>query len=200
MPAFRLSPGGRARPLRNLVVSALLFAPCSGAFAEDFAVSVGGGATGGRVDCLDGFPCDHHAGYLKVAAAYGGFDPLELQVGYFRVGDLKGADTTPLGTKFGGTFKVSGVGFTAGYRWHVVPDVDLVARGGAAVVRARFAYDAPFAGEPSKTTVQPYGALTLQYALTPQWQVGLDYDLTRLNAHVRRGTLQMVGASLQYHF
>lgn len=168
--------------------------------ATVFSVGAAGGAADGRVDCVQPYPCDHHAGYGKATASAWIASTVELQASYFRVGDLQGGDTTPLGTRFGGTFKLSGVGLTAGYRWALAPDWDLTARAGVAAVRARFAYAAPFSGEPSKTTVQPLGGLDLDYAITPALRVGLDYQATRLKAHVTRGTLQMIGVGVQFSF
>ncbi len=199
MSSFRLLSRRSSRRLAGLVALAagLLV---SKAPAADFGLSVGGGAADGRVDCLDGFACDHHAGYGKAAFVYRPIDALEVGLTYFEVGDLKGADTTPGGTRFGGTFKLRGVALTAGYDWVFAPSWDLVARGGLASVRARFTYDAPFSGEPSKTTAQPYGGASVGYAITPALRIGLDYDATRLKAHVTRGVLQMAGVSLQFNF
>ena len=165
-----------------------------------FSIGIAGGAADGRVDCVQPYPCDHHAGYGKATTSAWIASAVEVQVSYFSVGHLQGGDTTPLGTRFGGTFHVSGVGLTAGYRWAFAPDWDLTTRAGVAGVRARFEYAAPFAGEPSKTTVQPLGGLDLDYAITQALRVGLDYQATRLKAHVTRGTLQMIGVGAQFSF
>lgn len=60
--------------------------------------------------------------------------------GFFDAGRFKGGDTTPLGTQFGGTFKVNGFGLTAGYRWEFAPLWSVAARAGVASVRTRFDY------------------------------------------------------------
>jgi len=111
MSSFRLASRPRRRPYL-LIAFAVALAAAGATSADDFGLSVAGGTANGRIDCVDDFPCDHRSGYLKLAAAYRGIDPLEFQLAYFHVGDLKGADTTPLDTRFGGTFKLSGIAAT----------------------------------------------------------------------------------------
>jgi hypothetical protein len=200
-------PNRRTATVRWLVAScalcAALTSPGSAAEASPlgpFSVGASGGEANGRVDCVQAYPCGHNAGFGKIMVSASISSTIEVQASYFRVGDLQGGDTTPLGTRFGGIFKLSGIGLTAGYRWDFAPDWDLTARGGIAGVRARFAYAAPFSGEPSRTTVQPLGGLDLDYAITSALRVGLDYQATRLKAHATRGALQTIGVGVQFSF
>ena len=201
MPPLRL-PTRRSTlrlPARSLAIAwGLLGAGI--AAAGDFSVGLGAGADNGRTDCLASYPCDHSSAYWKLNAGYRIAEVVELQAIYFDAGKFKGADTTPLGTEFGGSFKVSGFGLSAGYRWEFAPGWSLAARAGAASVRTRFSYAPPFDGSVSKTTLQPLAGLGVGYAVTPTLRVGLDYDITRFKAHETRGPLQMLGLAMQYSF
>ena len=201
MPHLRL-PTCRSTlllPARSLAIAWGL-AGAGIAAAGDFSIGLGAGADHGRTDCLASYPCDHSSAYWKLSAGYRFAEAVELQAIYFDAGKFKGADTTPLGTEFGGSFKVSGFGLSAGYRWGFSPGWSLVARAGAASVRTRFDYAPPFDGSASKTTLQPLVGVGVGYSVTSALRVGLDYDLTRFKAHETRGPLQMLGLAAQYSF
>ena len=170
------------------------------AAAADFSVGVGVGADRGRVDCVASFPCDHSSASAKLFAGYRVSEAVDVQAVYFDAGRFKGGDTTPLGTEFGGTFKVSGFGLTGGYRWDFAPSWSLAGRAGLAAMRTRFDYANAAFGSASKTTVQPLLGLGLGYAITPTVRLSLDYDVTRFKVHTTRGSLQMLGVSAQYSF
>ncbi len=171
--------------------------PSSG---SDFSVGAGVGTDRGRVDCVASFPCDRGSGHWKLSGAYQLGQAVEVQAVAFEAGHFRGGDTTPLGTEFGGTFKVSGFGLAAGYRWNFAPAWSLAGRAGFAAIRTRFDYANPAFGSVSKTTVQPLLGLGLAYAFTPALRLGLDYDATRFKVHTTRGPLQMLGAAVQYSF
>lgn len=172
----------------------------SAAVAADFSVGVGAGADRGRVDCVASFPCDRGSAGWKLFAGYQISEAVDLQAVWFDAGRFKGGDTTPLGTEFGGTFKVSGFGFTGGYRWDFAPSWSLAGRVGLAAMRTRFDYANAAFGSASKTTAQPLLGLGLGYAIAPSVRLSLDYDLTRFKVHTTRGSLQMLGVSAQYSF
>lgn len=187
----------------TLVVRALLIvaAFASGAAsAADFTAGASAGLTRGRVDCIASMPCDHSGAGFKVYGGYRVAESVDLRLTYFDGGRLQGGDVTPLGTQFGGTFKVSGVGLGVGYLWTFAPQWSLYGQAGVASVRTRFDYAAPFSGSVSKTTVQPTTGLSLGYGLAPAVRIGLDYDVTRFKAHDTRGPLQSLGVSAQYAF
>ena len=168
--------------------------------AADFSLSVGVGPDRGRVDCVASFACDRGSAYWKVSAAYQLSRAVDVQAVAFDAGHFKGGDTTPLGTEFGGTFKVSGLGLSAGYRWDFAPSWSLSGRAGIAAMRTRFDYANPAFGSASKTTAQPLLGLGLGYAITPSVRLSLDYDVTRFKVHTTRGPLHMLGVAAQYSF
>ena len=168
--------------------------------AADFSVGVGAGADRGRVDCVASFPCDRGSAHGKLFAGYQINDAVDVQAVFFDAGRFKGGNTTPLGTEFGGTFKVSGFGVTGGYRWMFTPSWSLGGRAGLASVRTRFDYANPAFGTASKTTLQPLVGLSLAVAITPTVRLSLDYDVTRFKVHTTRGSLQMLGLAAQYSF
>ena len=168
--------------------------------AADFSVGVGAGADRGRVDCVASFACDRGSAGWKLFAGYQLSEAVDVQAVWFDAGRFKGGDTTPLGTEFGGTFKVSGIGLTGGYVWDFAPAWSLVGRAGFAAMRTRFDYANPAFGSASKTTAQPLLGVGLAYAFTPGVRLSLDYDATRFKVHTTRGPLQMLGVAVQYSF
>ncbi len=186
--------------LASLVLAAVGLAPIAAHAANDFSLGVGAGAARGRVDCVASFPCDRSGMAANVSAAYRLGGSFDVRAQYFGAGSFKGGDTTPLGTEFGGTFKVGAIGLSGGYTWTFAPDLSLSGRLGVASVRTRFDYAGPFTGSASKTTTQPLVGVGLGYAITPQIRLGLDYDATRFKVHTTRGPLQMLGVSAQYSF
>ena len=197
-------PKPSARPAAGLLASLVLAAgaltPTPARAANDFSIGVGAGTARGKVDCVASFPCDRSGTSASVSAAWRFGDGFDLRAQYFGAGNFQGGDTTPLGTEFGGTFKVAAIGFTGGYTWNFTPQWSLGGRLGVASVRTRFQYASPFAGSASKTTTQPLGGISLGYAVTPQVRLGLDYDATRFKVHTTHGPLQMLGVSAQYSF
>jgi Outer membrane protein beta-barrel domain len=193
-----------ARPpvgcLASLLLAALTVTPVTAVAANDFSIGVGVGAARGRVDCVASFPCDRSGTSASVSAAWRFGDGFDVRTQYFGAGSFKGGDTSPLGTEFGGKFKVGAIGFTGGYTWSFAPAWSLSGRLGIASVRARFEYADPFAGSASKTTTQPLAGVGLGYAITPQIRLGLDYDATRFKVHTTRGPLQMLGVAAQFSF
>lgn len=206
MPTARLlsSAPSALRSCLCAVLAAVSVAGANAAFAagpsSPWSVGIGVGADRGRVDCVASFACDRSSTAVKLFAGYRVSDPIELQAILFDAGNFKGGDTTPLGTQFGGTFKVSGIGLTGGYRWPFASDWSLVGRAGIAGVRTRFDYANDLAASVGKTTVQPLLGLGVGYAITPALRLGLDYDLTRFKVHVTRGSLQTLGLAAQYSF
>lgn len=202
MPHARSKPSA-LMPLRSSVrclLGAAALIGASAAAAADFSVGVSAGADRGRVDCVASFPCDRGSAHWKLFASYQISEAVDVQAVFFDAGRFKGGDTTPLGTEFGGNFKVSGFGVTGGYRWEFAPSWSLGARAGLASVRTRFDYANLFFGSASKTTVQPLLGLGLSYAITPTVRLSLDYDVTRFKVHTTRGPLQMLGLAAQYSF
>ena len=181
-----------------LAGAALTGAPLAG--AADFSIGVGGGADRGRVDCVASFPCDRSSAYAKLYAGYQLGQTIDLQVVHFDGGSFKGGDTTPLGTEFGGKFKVNGLGLSAGYRWAFAPAWSLGARAGLARVRTHFDHANPVWGSASQTTTQPLLGVGIAYAITPTIRLGLDYDMTRFKVHTTRGPLKMLGLAAQFSF
>lgn len=197
-------PSSLDRALADLVARwlfALAILCCAGATAaQDFSVGLAAGPDRGRVDCVATFPCDRSSTHWKLTGAYRFADSYDLQLAYFGAGRFEGGDTTPLATAFGGTFRVSGVGLTAGYRWAFAPGWSAVGRLGAASVRTRFEYADALAADVSKTTLQPLAGVGLAYAISPSVRVGVDYDVTRFKVHTTRGPLRMLGLAAQFSF
>ena len=194
-----LASPARQRARRWLLVGAALMGATLAAAAE-FSIGAGAGVDRGRVDCVASFPCDRSSTHAKLFAGYRLTDTIDLQLVYFDGGSFKGGGTTPLGTEFGGKFKVDGLGFTAGYRWGFAPAWSLAGRAGLASVRTRFDYANPVWGSASQTNVHPLLGVGIAYAITPTLRLGLDYDLTRFKVHTTRGPLQMLGLAAQYTF
>ena len=197
-PKF-FAPQAHRCAARSLLVAAALLASTAAA-AADFSVGLGSGLDQGKVDCVASFACDRSSSYAKFYGGYQVTEAIDVQLVYFGAGRFKGGDTTPLGTEFGGTFKVSGLGATGGYRWDFAPSWSLTARAGLASVRTRFDYTNTVWGSVSQTTIQPLLGLGVAYAITPTVRVGLDYDVTRLKVYKTRGSLQMLGAAVQFSF
>jgi hypothetical protein len=173
---------------------------CDTARATDFSIGAGGGASRGKVDCLAAFPCDRSDTNFNLFAGYQITPAIDVRLTYFGGDSFKGADVSPLGTPFGGTFRVSGLGLTGGYLWRFAPAWSLHGRLGIASVQTRFDFADPFAGSASKTTVQPTAGLALGYDATSAVRVGLDLDATRFKAHSTQGSLQAIGVFAQYAF
>ena len=182
------------------LVAAAASIGASGAAAADFSIGVGAGADQGRVDCVASSPCDRGSGHWKLFAGYQITEAVDVQAVYFDAGRFQGGDTTPLGTEFGGTFKVNGFGVTGGYRWQFAPAWSLSGRAGVAGVRTRFGYGNAVWGSVSKTTTQPLLGVGLAYAITPTVRLSLDYDVTRFKVHTTSGPLQMLGLAVQFSF
>jgi OmpA-OmpF porin, OOP family len=188
----------RCSRVRALAFAAALCA--TGAAAGELSVGVSAGADPGRVDCVASFACDHRSSHVKLYAGYEVAPAIDVQLAFFDAGRFRGGDTTPLGTEFGGTFKVSGIGVTAGYRWAFTPAWSLTARAGLASVRTRFDYANTVWGSASQTTAQPVFGLELSYAISPTVRLGVDYDATRFKVHTTHGRLQMLGLAAQFSF
>ena len=191
--------GRRRQPFRCAWLAGLSLASLC-AQAGDFSLGAGSGIDRGKTDCVDAYACDHASSHAKVFLGYRVAEGIELQALAFDAGRFDGGDTTPLGTAFGGRFKVSGIGLAAGYRWSFMPAWSLKGQLGIASLRTRFDYASPFVGSASQTTTQPLAGLSLAYAITPNWQLSLDYDETRFKVHTTRGSLRMVGVAAQYAF
>lgn len=182
------------------VWAATLLLASAWAQASDFSAGAGAGVVRGKTDCVDAYACDHSSTQAKVFLGYRVADGIELQAVYFDGGRFSGGNISPLGTSFGGRFKVDGLGLAAGYRWSFAPGWSLKGQLGVASVRTRFDYAAPFAGEVGKTTTQPLAGLSLAYEVAPNWQLSLDVDETRFKVHTTRGSLRMLGVAAQYAF
>lgn len=185
---------------RSLLGGAGAMLASAAAGAAGLNLGVAAGIDRGRVDCVAAFACDRSSNHAKVFVGYQLSDSIDLQAVYFDGGRFKGGDTTPLGTQFGGDFKVNGFGLTVGYRWEFAPSWSLSARAGIASVRTRFDYASPFSGSASQTRTQPLLGLGIGYAIAPNWRLGLDYDVTRFKVHTTQGPLQMLGLSTQFSF
>ena len=180
--------------------AALLFLAAGAARAADFNVGIAAGTDQGRVDCVAGFACGHSSSHTKLFGNYKIDPAIEMPAAFFDAGRFDGGDTTPLGTAFGGRFKVSGLALSLGYRWALAPAWSLVGRAGMASVRTRFDYTNAAYGSASKTTAQPMVGVGLAYAVAPAWRLGLDFDLTRFKVHTKQGRLQMLGLAAQLSF
>jgi predicted porin len=186
--------------VRWLLAAAASIGAGAAAAAADFSVGMGAGADQGRVDCVASFPCDRSSAHWKLFAGYQFSEAVDVQAVWFDAGRFKGGDTTPLGTEFGGTFKVNGFGFTGGYRWQFAPSWSLDGRAGLASVRTRFDYANAVFASASQTITQPLLGLGLAYAISPAVRLSLDYEVTRFKVHTTRGPLQMFGLAAQYSF
>ncbi len=190
------------RRTRCLWTAATLLLACAAvpAAAADFTVGAGGGAANGRVDCVDGFPCDHGSGSWKLYAGWRPSDVVELQLVGFGAGRFDGGDIATGGAAFGGRFKVDGVGLTGGYRWTFAPAWSLVGRAGVASVHTRFDDADGSVGSVSKTTTQPLAGASLVWQITPAIGLALEDDITRFKAHDTHGTLNTLGIAVQFSF
>ena len=198
-----VGPASGRRPHRTpfaWAASLSLLLASVGARAGDFSIGAGAGLDRGKTDCVDGFACERASSHVKVFVGYRVMDGVELEALVFDAGRFDGGDTSPRGTAFGGRFKVSGAGLAAGYRWSFMPQWSLKGQLGVASVRTRFDYAAPFAGEVGMTDTQPLAGLSLGYAVTPKWQLSLDYDETRFKVYTTRGSLRILGVAARYAF
>ena len=184
----------------GVAVVAAALSSSGAASAADFSIGIGAGADRGHADCIASMPCDRSSAGGKLFAGYRIADSLDVQAAYFGAGHFHGGDTTPLGTDFGGTFKVSGFSVTGGYAWKFMPGWDVTGRVGLAVVRTRFDYADDAFASVSKTTVQPAVGIGVGYAITPSTRVSLDDDLTRFKVHTTQGSLQTLGLSARFAF
>ena len=200
MPSSARPASGRRLNRVHCVWAAILSLTSVWAHAGDFSVGAGAGVVRGKTDCVDGYACEHGSTHAKLFLGYRVTDGVELQGVFFDAGKFDGGDTSPLGTAFGGRFKVDGIGLAAGYRWSFMPGWSLKGQLGLASVRTRFDYAAPFSGNVSESTTQPLIGVSVGYDLTPNWRLSVDYDATRFKVHTTRGSLQMLGASAQYAF
>ncbi len=191
-------------PLRRLAARlafALAAVAATGAAnSQGFSVGVGGGVDRGRVDCVASFPCDRSSGHFKVTGAWRFADAWDAQLAYFSAGRFQGGDPIPGGGEFGGTFRVDGVGLSAGYRWDLAPGWSAVARFGAASMRTRFQYANALLPDVSKSTLQPLAGIGIGYAITPSVRLGIDYDVSRFKVYTRNGSLRMLGVAAQFSF
>ncbi len=168
--------------------------------AQSFSIGVAAGPDQGRVDCVASFPCDRSSSHWKLSGAWRFVDDWEAQLSYFGGGRFRGGDPIPSEGDFGGTFRVEGIGLTAGYRWNFAPGWSAVGRLGAASTRTRFEYANALAGDVSKTTLQPLAGIGIGYALTPSVRIGVDYDVTRFKVYRTQGSLRMLGLAAQFSF
>lgn len=159
----RRSAHGRRDGVRYALTAAAGAVACLSAHAGDFNVGVGAGVDQGKADCVAAYPCDRSSTHTKLFFGYEPTRNIELQALAFDAGRFDGGDITPLGTPFGGRFRVSGIGIAAGYRWAFAPAWSLKGQLGIASVRTRFDYAAPFSGDASQTTTQPLVGLSLGY-------------------------------------
>jgi Outer membrane protein beta-barrel domain len=197
---FRHTAFGFRRRARCMWLTAACAAIGLPAQAQQFSIGLGAGLDRGKVDCVAGYACDHGSAHAKLFAGYRFADGIELQALLFDAGHFDGGDTSPLGTPFGGRFKVGGVGVAAGYRWSFAPSWSLKGQLGIASMRTEFDDAAPLAGDAKQTTTQPLLGLSVGYAIAPNWQVSLDYDETRFKVYTTRGSLRMLGVAAAYAF
>ncbi len=170
------------------------------ACAQGFSVGIAAGPDRGRVDCVTSFPCDRASTQFELSGAWNFADAWDAQLAYFRAGSFQGGDPIPAGGEFGGTFRVSGVGLTAGYRWTFAPGWSAVARLGAAGIRTRFEYVNALAADVSQTTLQPLAGVGIGYAVTPSVRIGVDFGVTRFKVYRTQGSLRMLGLAAQFSF
>ena len=178
----------------------LAAAAASAAPAANFSLGASAGVDQGRVDCVASFPCERRSADLKLFVGYALNEAVELRALYFNAGRFKGGGTAPAGLQFGGGFKVSGIGITAGYRWDIVPLWSVAAQAGLASVTTRFEHANPVWRSVSQTTVQPLVGVGLAYAVTPALRLGIDFDASRFKVHTTRGPLHMLGLFAQFSF
>ena len=188
------------RCVARLVFALAAVAATGAANAQGFSVGVGGGIDRGRVDCVASFPCDRSSSHLKLTGAWRFADAWDAQLAYFSAGRFQGGDPIPGGGEFGGTFRVDGIGLSAGYRWDLAPGWSAVARFGAASMRTRFQYANALLPDVSKSTLQPLAGIGIGYAITPSVRLGIDYDVSRFKVHTRNGSLRMLGVAAQFSF
>ena len=93
--------------------------PCRGGGLLDQPRGVG--PDGGRVGCVASFACDLGSAAWNLFGTCRLARAVDLQAVYFDSGSFRGGDATALGTEFGCTFKLSGIGISAGYCWDVPP-------------------------------------------------------------------------------
>jgi len=184
----------------RIVAAALGLTGLATATAADFSVGIGGGVDRGRVDCVASFPCDRSSSHFKLTGAWRFADAWDAQLAYFSAGRFQGGDPIPGGGEFGGTFRVDGVGLSAGYRWDFAPGWSAVARFGATSMRTRFEYANALLPDVSKSTLQPLAGIGVGYAITPSVRVGIDYDVTRFKVYTKNGSLRMLGVAAQFSF
>jgi hypothetical protein len=195
----RTAPGRCGAVIR---VSAMAACACISlsASAQQFSAGVAAGAARAKADCVATYPCDRSSTQAKLFAAYRFANDIELKAMLFDAGHVNGGDTSPLGTAFGGRFRVAGVAATAGYRWSFAPDWSLGGQLGIASVRTVFDHAPPFTGQVRQTTAQPLAGLSLGYTVAPHWLLSVDYDETRFKAHTTRGSLRMLGLAAHCTF
>jgi hypothetical protein len=203
--AMSQNPSSSARPpsaarLPWLAIAVSVIGLSGPARAADIEIGISAGVDRGRVDCVASFACDRSSSHVKLSAAYRLTPSWSVEAIYLHAGRFQGGDTTPLGTQFGGTFRVDGVGLSAGYRWTFAPSWSLTGRAGVASVRTRFEYADGRADNVSRTLLQPLVGIGIAYAITPSLRVGIDYDATRFKVHTTRGPLNLLGLAAQFSF
>lgn len=191
--------------IASATLAAFAASAASAVPAADFSLGASAGTGQGRVDCVASFPCKRRSANFKLYAGHALTEAVELRAVYFNAGRFKGGGTTlagtpPAGLEFGGAFKVSGVGITAGYRWDITPLWSVAVHAGLASVRTRFEHANPAFGSVSQTAAQPLAGMGLAYAATPALRLGIDFDSSRFKAHTTRGPLHMLGLSAQFSF
>jgi len=197
---IRRAARGRRYGVRHASVAAACALAGVAAHAAGFSVGAGAGIDRGRTDCVAAYACDHDSAYGKLFAGYQLPNDFELQALYFDAGHFAGGDTSPLGTAFGGRFKVSGFGVAAGYRWAFAPGWSLKGQVGVARVRTRYDYASPFSGDVGMTTTQPLVGVSVGYQIAPRWRLSLDLDDTRFKVHATHGSLRALGAAAEFAF
>ncbi len=181
-----------------VAAGACIFVATAG--AQTISVGIGGGIDRGHVDCVSSFPCDRSSSHFKLTGAYRFANAWDAQLAFFSAGRFQGGDPIPGGGEFGGTFRVDGVGLSAGYHWDFTSGWSAAARFGASSMRTRFEYANALLSDVSKSTVQPLAGLGVAYAVTPQLRLGVDYDVTRFKVYTKNGSLRMLGVAAQFSF
>ena len=185
-------------PRWSIAMAALVAAPL--ACGAGVSVGAGAGVDRGRVDCVATFACDRGSATGKLFLGYSVSEAIDVRAVFFDAGRFRGGGTTPLGSAFGGTFKVAGLGVTGGYRLPIAPSWSVEGRAGLASVRTRFDHATPAVASAAKTTLQPLVGVGLGYAVTPSLRLSLDCDATRFKVHTTRGSLQLLGVTAQHSF